>query len=97
MEVKQHEVKKLVNRAKHKLSGFTCGSQSVRVGYFASLSHWLSDVLYTYSSFLLAVGVAFVVVGFWCYFSFALSLPNPFRSVLIWGLLLALMVVAPER
>lgn len=41
--------------------------------------------------------IALGVVGFWLIFAFALSLPNPWRSILLWGIILGLAVFVPER
>jgi hypothetical protein len=37
------------------------------------------------------------IVGFWFVFAFALCLPNPWRSILLWGIILGLAIVAPKR
>ncbi|MEA2089974.1 MAG: hypothetical protein U9O89_04365 [Thermoproteota archaeon] len=37
------------------------------------------------------------VVGFWCLFAFAHSLPNPWRTILVWGTLLGMVAIVPER
>jgi len=35
------------------------------------------------------------VVGFWLVYAFAHSLPNPWRSIVIWGIIFGLVIVAP--
>lgn len=39
--------------------------------------------------------IALGVVCFWSFFAFALALPNPWRSILIWGVILGLVTIAP--
>jgi len=35
------------------------------------------------------------VVGFWLVFAFAHSLPNPWRAITIWGLIVGLVILSP--
>ena len=35
------------------------------------------------------------VVGFWLVYAFAHSLPNPWKSIVIWGIIFGLVIVAP--
>lgn len=41
--------------------------------------------------------VALGIVGFWFLFAFALSLPNPWRFILLWGMIFGLAILAPKR
>ena len=41
-------------------------------------------------------GLACLIVGFWLAFAFALTLPNPWRAIVIWGEVLGLAVLAPR-
>jgi len=41
--------------------------------------------------------VASAIVFFWFFFAFALSLPNPWKSMLIWGMFFGLAVLAHKR
>jgi len=41
--------------------------------------------------------IALGIVGFWLIFAFAFCLPNPWRSILTWGIILGLALFTPER
>jgi len=41
--------------------------------------------------------VALGIIGFWLIFSVALSIPNPWRFILMWGSILGLAIFTPER
>lgn len=41
--------------------------------------------------------IALGIVGFWLIFSVALCLPNPWRSILLWGTILGLAIFTPNR
>jgi hypothetical protein len=41
--------------------------------------------------------VALGIVGFWFIFAFAICLPNPWRSILLWGIIFGLAILAPKR
>ena len=41
--------------------------------------------------------VALGVIGFWSIFVFALYLPNPWRSLLIWGLIFGSAIFTPRH
>lgn len=41
--------------------------------------------------------VAVAIVAFWLVFAFALSLPNPWKSILIWGMFFGLAVFTYKR
>ena len=40
--------------------------------------------------------LACCIVGFWLLFAFSLTLPNPWKSVIIWAEILGLAVLAPS-
>jgi hypothetical protein len=37
------------------------------------------------------------IIAFWVVFAFALSLPNPWRSIVIWGMILGVAALIPEH
>jgi hypothetical protein len=37
------------------------------------------------------------IIGFWFVFAFALYLPNPWRSIVIWGMILGVAALIPEH
>jgi hypothetical protein len=41
--------------------------------------------------------VAVAIVAFWFVFAFALSLPNPWKSILVWAMFFSLAVLAHKR
>lgn len=43
------------------------------------------------------ISVTLFIVGFWLLFALAISLPNPWRSIIMWGVILGLAILAPER
>jgi hypothetical protein len=40
---------------------------------------------------------ALVVVGFWFLYAYLLTVPFPIGAVVIWGLLIGLSILAPQR
>ena len=42
-------------------------------------------------------GMTCCIVGFWLLFAWAITLPNPWRTLIIWGEILGLAVLAPRR
>jgi len=43
------------------------------------------------------ISVTLFIVGFWLLFALAISLPNPWRPIIMWGVILGLAILAPER
>jgi hypothetical protein len=41
--------------------------------------------------------VALAIVAFWIVFALALSLPNPWKSILIWGMFFGLALLAHKQ
>ena len=39
--------------------------------------------------------VALAIIGFWSSYAFALTLPNPWKSLIIWGMILTLVTLIP--
>jgi hypothetical protein len=64
------------------------------VELFQDLKFFLK--IYTWLEVWYVIGGASAIVGCWFVIAFALSLPNPFRAALIWGLFLALFVLVPK-
>lgn len=66
-----------------------------------SLISFLNDVkfflsIYTWIEVWYAVGGAVVITGSWMLVAFALSLPNPLKSILIWGFVLLFAILVPK-
>jgi hypothetical protein len=52
--------------------------------------------IYTWLEVWYVIGGAFIIFGCLLVFAFALSLPNPSRAALMWGLFGALFVLVPK-
>lgn len=54
-------------------------------GFYEALREFIG--IYSWLETWIIISVGFVITGFWVYLCFALSLPDPIRAIMIWGML----------
>jgi hypothetical protein len=63
---------------------------------FLNVLRDLKTILSWYETWVPSL-IVLAIIGFWLFFAFALYLPNPWRTIVIWGMFLGIVALIPEH